>query len=69
MSYYTAKVQLLTVVDTPKGQREKRVTETYLVEALSVTEAEAKVVKDFAGSTFDFEVKAVNTSKIIKIIE
>jgi hypothetical protein len=69
MSYYTAKVQLTVVVDTPKGQREKRVTETYLVEALSVTEAEAKVVKDFAGSTFDFEVKSVNTSKIIKIIE
>lgn len=57
------------VVDTPKGQREKKVTETYLVEAMSVTEAEAKVVKDFSGSTFDFEVKSVNTSKIIKIIE
>ncbi len=69
MSYYTAKVQLTMVVDTPKGQREKKVTETYLVEALSVTEAEAKVVKDFSGSTFDFEVKSVNTSKIIKIIE
>jgi hypothetical protein len=36
---------------------------------MSVTEAEAKVVKDFFGSTFDFEVKSVNTSKIIKIIE
>lgn len=69
MSYYTAKVQLTMVVDTPKGQREKKVTETYLVEAMSVTEAEAKVVKDFSGSTFDFEVKSVNTSKIIKIIE
>jgi hypothetical protein len=69
MSYYTAKVQLTMVVDTPKGQREKKVTETYLVEAMSVTEAEAKVVKDFFGSTFDFEVKSVNTSKIIKIIE
>jgi hypothetical protein len=41
----------------------------YLVEALSVTEAEAKVVKDFQGVTFDFEVKAVNNSKIIKIID
>ncbi len=42
MAYYTAKVQLIDVIDTPKGQKEKRVTETYLVEALSVTEAEAK---------------------------
>lgn len=69
MSYYTAKVQLTQEVDTPKGVKEKRVTEMYLVEALSVTEAEAKVVKDFQGYNFDFEVKAVNASKIIKILE
>ena len=69
MSYYTAKVQLIDTIDTPKGPKEKKITETYLVEALSVTEAEAKVVEDFKGYTFDFEVKSVSTSKIIKIIE
>jgi hypothetical protein len=69
MSYYTAKVQLVDSVDTPKGPKEKRITETYLVEALSVTEAEAKVIEDFKGYTFDFEVKSVSSSKIIKIIE
>jgi len=69
MSYYTAKVQLTTLVDTPKGSKEKKATEIYLVEALSVTEAEAKVVKDFGNTSLDFEVKAVNSSKIIKIIE
>ena len=69
MSYYTAKVQLVEVVDTPKGVKEKRVTETYLVEALSVTEAEAKVIEDFKGVTFDFEVKSVTASKILKILE
>jgi hypothetical protein len=69
MSYYTAKVQLIDTIDTPKGQKEKRITETYLVEALSVTEAEAKVIQDFKGYTFDFEVKSVGASKIIKIIE
>ena len=69
MSYYTAKVQLTQEFDTPKGTKEKKVTEIYLVEAMSVTEAEAKVVKDFQGYNFDFEVKAVNASKIIKILE
>ena len=69
MSYYTAKVQLIDTVDTPKGPKEKKTTETYLVEALSVTEAEAKVVEDFKGYTFDFEVKSVNASKIIKLID
>ena len=69
MGYYVAKVQLIETIDMPKGTKEKRVTESYLVEALSVTEAEAKVVQDFKGVMFDFEVKSVTTSKIIKIIE
>jgi hypothetical protein len=68
MSYYTAKVQLIDSIDTPKGTKEKKITETYLVEALSVTEAEAKVIEDFKGYSFDFEVKSVSASKIIKII-
>ena len=69
MAYYTAKVQLTTIVDTATGTKEKKATEMYLVEALSVTEAEAKVVRDFKGVTIDFEVKAVTNSKIIKIID
>lgn len=69
MAYYVAKVQLIDEIDTPKGVKEKKVTETYLVEALSVTEAEAKVIKDFTGYRFDYEVKGVTQSKIIKIIE
>jgi hypothetical protein len=69
MAYYTARVQWVDVVDTPKGQKEKKVTESYLVDAMSVTEAEAKVVKDFEGYSFDFEVKGVTQSKIVKIID
>jgi len=68
MSYYVARVQLVDEVDTPNGIKIKKTTETYLVEALSVTEAEAKVIKDFEGFMFDFEVKSVNASKIIKIL-
>ena len=69
MAYYTTRVQWVDVVDTPKGQKEKKVTESYLVDAMSVTEAEAKVVKDFEGYSFDFEVKGVTQSKIVKIID
>ena len=65
MGYYTAKVQL---VDDSTG-KPKKVTEMYLVEAMSVTEAESKVVKDFGSTMLEFEVKAVSASKIIKIIE
>jgi len=69
MSYYVARVQLTIEVNNPKGTKTKKTTETYLVEALSVTEAEAKVITDFKGYNFDFEVKSVNASKIIKILE
>tara|TARA_R110000868_G_scaffold196995_3_gene443139 strand:+ start:2778 stop:2987 length:210 start_codon:yes stop_codon:yes gene_type:complete len=69
MSYYVAKIQLTDEVDTPKGVKIKKMTEMYLVEALSVTEAEAKVISDFKGYTFDFEVKSVTASKIVKILE
>ena len=69
MSYYTARVQLTDEVDTPKGVKIKKTSETDLVEAMSVTEAEAKVIKDFTGYMFDFEVKSVTASKIIKILE
>ena len=65
MGYYTAKVQM---VDDSTG-KQKKVTEMYLVEAMSVTEAEAKVVKDFGSTTLEYKVKAVSSSKIIKIIE
>jgi hypothetical protein len=66
--YYTAKVQLTHEVDTPKGVKQKKLTEVYLVKALSVTDAEAKVVKDFENDSIEFEVKAVTSSKIVKIL-
>ena len=65
MRYYTAKVSV--AIDSPKGV--KRITEMYLVNAQSVTHAEAMVVKDFEGQGIDFEVKAVSNSKIVKVIE
>jgi hypothetical protein len=63
--YYNAKVKVAT--DGPKGDV-KWVTETYLVEAESVTHAEAQVHKDFAQDSVDFEVVSISTSKVIKVI-
>jgi hypothetical protein len=64
MSYYIAKVKVAT--DTPKGV--KKVNETYLVNAATVTHAEALINKDFQDSGVDFEVKSVTASQICKII-
>jgi hypothetical protein len=65
MSYYIAKVKV--AVDTAKGV--KHVSESYLVNASTVTHAEALVNKDFQDSGIDFEVKAVRDTRICKVIE
>jgi len=62
--YYTAKVKIAT--DTPKGVKWN--TETYLVNAVSVTHAESLVHEDFKNDTIEFEVKSVSSSQIVKVI-
>lgn len=63
--YYIGKVKIAT--DSPKGV--KWSTETYLVQAETVTHAEALIVKDFEGSGIEFDVKSVSSSKICKVIK
>jgi hypothetical protein len=66
MGYYIAKVKVHHEDD--KG-RVKKVTEQYLVNAVSVTDAEAKVVADFEGSNLEYEVTAVMETKIVSVIQ
>jgi hypothetical protein len=64
MAYYVSKVKIAT--DTPKGVKWQ--SETYLVDAVSVTHAEELVTKDFEGAGLEFEVKSVSKSQICKVI-
>ena len=66
MAYYIAKVKVHHEDD--KG-RVKKVTEQYLVDAVSVTDAEVKVVEEFDGSNLEFEVTAVIETKLVKVIQ
>ena len=59
--------QVKIATDTSKGV--KYVSEQYLVNATSVTHAEALVNKDFVDTGIDFEVKAVQDTRICKVIE
>ena len=63
--FYNAKVQVLT--EDEKGNV-KKVTESYLVNAITVTEAEAVVVKAFEGYPGEFAVKSVTETKIVEIL-
>jgi hypothetical protein len=64
MAYYVSKVKIAT--DTPKGVKWQ--SETYLVNAVSVTHAESLVNEDFKDSGVEFEVKSVVKSQICKVI-
>ena len=62
--YYVSKVKI--AIDTPKGVKWN--TETYLVNAVSVTHAEQLGHEDFKDAGLEFEVKSVSASQICKVI-
>lgn len=66
MAYYIAKVKVHHEDDKGKV---KKITEQYLVNAVSVTDAEVKVVEEFDGSNLEFEVTAVVETKLVKVIQ
>jgi len=71
MKYFEVLVSIKTETEGYKGAiKVKSIKETYLVDAISVTEAEARVVKLFAQSGFsqDFEVIGVKGSKVIEVV-
>ena len=66
MRYYQVKVEFKTEDD--KG-RIKRQSYMYLVDAQSVTEAEARTVKYLREqSEEDFEIKSAGASKILEVL-
>lgn len=67
--YFEVTVEIVTSIQ--KNGKEKKVKEIYLVDAQSVTEAEARVVKDFtdAGVQIDYKVSGAKESRIIRVIE
>ena len=64
--YFNVKVQFTDIDDKGKAKRQNI---NYLVDAMSVTEAEARVVKYLTDEDeTDFEVKAASESKIAEVI-
>jgi hypothetical protein len=68
MAYFLASVEIVDMND--KGKQTKT-REQYLVDAVSVTDAEVKVTKMFEdeGMSTDFQVKSVKETKILQVIE
>lgn len=57
-------------IKTDSNGKVKTANEIYLVDAMTVTEAEARVVKDFEKSGFsqDYNVVGVKSSNIVSVI-
>lgn len=64
--FIEVKVEFET--DNGNGKIKKK-TEAYLVDAMTVTEAEARIIAHFKSSVLPFEVKSAKVSKIIDIIK
>lgn len=68
MAYFLTNVEIVDMND--KGKQTK-MREQYLVDAVSVTDAEVKITKMFEdeGMSTDFQVKSVKDTKILQVIE
>ena len=58
------------VIGTNKSGTDKKSKEVFLVESMSVQEAEVKVAKDYADSsaTMDYEVISVKKSRVFRVL-
>jgi hypothetical protein len=67
--YFEVSIEL--VISIQKNGKEKKQKEVYLVDAMSVTEAEKRVIEDFenSGVQLDYKVVSAKESKVIRVIE
>ena len=63
-NYFECKV---TFFKTLENGKEKKVTECYIVNAVSFTEAEAKITAEF-GTLPNFKVKSIRQYKVAEIV-
>ena len=62
------EVTVSVVVSTNKSGKQKKEREIYLVDAMSVTEAEAKVLEEYKESQLDYEVLGAKKSRITTVL-
>ncbi len=67
MKYFEVLVEEVVSTD-PKTGKDKKQKTTYLVDAMSVTEAEARVVKLYSNLSVDYRVISAKESKIAEVV-
>ena len=58
------------VVGTNKSGTDKKTKEVFLVDSMSVQEAEVKVAKDYekSSSTMEYEIVSVKKSRVFRVL-
>ncbi len=64
-AFYNVRTQ--REVEQPNGKI-KKVSEQYLVKAVSVTDAEATITNHLKDEPFDWFVKSVSETKILEVV-
>ena len=66
--YFEVTVDLEVAIQ--KNGKPKIIKEVYLIDSLTVTEAEAKIIKYFvsSGTTIDYTISSVKQSRIINVV-
>lgn len=67
-TYYWYTVTIQFVVEDEQTGKIKKIKENYLTKAISVTDAEASVIKDLEGTMGDFRILKIDESKIVRVI-
>jgi hypothetical protein len=67
-TYYWYTVTIQFVVEDEQTGKIKKIKENYLTKAISVTDAEASVIKDLEGTMGDFRILKIDESRIARLI-
>lgn len=67
-TYYWYTVTIQFAVEDEQTGRVKKIKENYLTKAMSVTDAEASVIKDLEGTMGEFRILKIDESKFVRVI-
>ncbi len=64
--YYKAKVKCR--IENDESGKIQKVTDEFLVYAVSITDVDAIIAEEYRNSTFDWELVAVSETKVEKVL-
>ena len=67
-TYYWYTVTIQMIKEDDQTGRIKKVKENYLAKAVSVTDAEATVLKDLEGYSGEYRILKIDESRLVKVI-